>query len=591
MGAGPGADRSFKQIKPNKQVHLYKPLLFCGLNLIVPALQAQVDPGFIPPMDLPISVAGNFMELRGNHFHSGLDMKTDGRIGLPVKAVAAGWVSRIKISPWGYGKAIYVDHPGGYTTVYGHLNHFNAALGAVLLDAQYAEKSFSLDKTYSKGELPVRQGEVIAYSGNTGGSSGPHLHFEVRRTADQHALDPQAFGMAVADRVPPDLSGLRLYPLDDSARCNPYPAGALGFPVVAINDSTYQLKAGTKLSAYGTVGLAVNVIDRYSNGQNRCGVRKLELTVDHVPVFSVHLDEVDFAEQRYVNAYADYAANTHNGMKYNRLYKLPNNRLQIYGKEAAQGRMQLVPGQDHQVQITATDAVGNRSTLRFVLHGADAAMAATWPSGERPGQLFRWNNSNLLVQKGVRFSLPAKGLYEDSRIGYALLPSPSKALAPLHRIGDEETPLHLAGEISISLQDSISNTLTTKLLIVRMVKGKPVAEGGQFAHGAVTASVKNLGEFTVMLDTTPPTLVNLDLKATMTGRKGFRLKVGDDLSGLEDWTATLDGKWILLDYDPTPGILEHQFDKYSSGAGKHELIVTATDKKGNRSQLRWSYNR
>lgn len=572
-------------------MHQFKPLLFCGLNLVISALQAQTDPGFIPPMDVPISVAGNFMELRGNHFHSGLDMKTEGRIGQPVKAVAAGWVSRIKISPWGYGKAVYIDHPSGYTTVYGHLDHFNAALGTAVLDAQYAARSFSLDKTFAKDELPVRQGEVIAYSGNTGGSSGPHLHFEVRRTADQHALDPQAFGMKVVDRVPPDLSGLRLHPLDDSARCSPYPAGNLGFPVMAINDSTYQLKAGTKVAAYGTVGLAVNVIDRYSNSSNSCGVRQLQLIVDGVPAFSVHLDEVDFAEQRFVNAYADYAANTHNGMKYNRLYKLPNNRLGIYGKQTAQGRIQVLPGQEHQVQIVATDAVGNRSMLRFVLRGADATTAGAWPKVEKPGQLFRWDASNQLVQKGVRFSLPAKAMYEDSRIGYALLPPPPNALAPMHRIGDKETPLNLAGEISISLHDSISSRLTSRLLIVRMVKGKPVAEGGQYAQGAVTASVKELGDFTVMLDTTPPTLVNIDIKASMVGRKGFRLKVGDDLSGLEDWTATLDGKWILMDYDPTPGILEHVFDKHSSGAGKQELVVTATDKRGNRSQLRWTYTR
>lgn len=572
-------------------MNTHKLLTITALSISPLVLFPQVAPAFIQPMDLPIAVAGNFMELRPNHFHSGLDMKTNGSIGQPVKAVADGWVSRIKFSPWGYGKAVYIDHPSGYTTVYGHLDHLNAALGEAILEAQYLAKDYSVDKAFAKGELPLRQGEVFAYSGNTGGSSGPHLHFEVRRTSDQHALDPEAFGMKVPDQVHPSITGLRIYALDDSSKCSPYPAGSVGFPVSALNDSTYVLKAGTNLAAYGTIGFAVNITDGYSNSHNRCGVRNMSMSVDGAPVFSAHLDDVDFAKQRFCNAYMDYGMYKGKGMKYNRLFKLPNNDLAIYGKETAQGRITVEPGKDHAVQVVGTDASGNRSTLTFVLRGVTAGVAAAWPADPRPGQLFRYNSPNLLVQTGLRFSLPANALYADERIRYALLPAPKGALSPVHRIQDENTPLQLAGEIRVSTPNDINDSLTSKLLIVRMVKGKPVAEGGSYADGTLTAKVRTFGDFTVMMDTLPPKLTNVDLKPVMTGRKTFRVRVGDGLSGLDSWTATLDGKWILLEYTPSSGTLMHTFDKYSSTPGTHRLVITAKDERGNRSDLTYDFTR
>ena len=577
--------------KPNYEVNHLKSLAFCALNLVTAVAFSQEKPNFIHPMDLPLEVAGNFMELRSNHFHSGLDMKTGGRIGQPVKAVADGWISRIKISPWGYGKAVYIDHPSGYTTVYGHLDHLKGAFAEATLEAQYKARDFSIDKEFARGELPVTQGEVFAYSGNTGGSSGPHLHFEVRRTSDQHALDPQAYGMNPPDNVPPSIFGLRTYALGDSSRCSPYGTGAVGFPVTALNDSTYMLKAGSNLSAYGTLGLALNITDSYSNSRNRCGVRYITVSVDGAQVYSAHLDDIDFAKQRYCNAYMDFGMYTGNSMKYNRLYKLPNNGLRIYGNEMAQGRITVEPGKDHAVQIVATDAAGNRSKLTFVLHGATAEEAAAWPSTPEPGQLFRYNEANLLVQDGVRFSLPAAALYDDERIRYAVLPKPKDALAPLHRIQDANTPLQVSGEIDVAVQDNVDDKLNSKLLIVRIVKGKPVAEGGSYANGVVTAKVRNFGDFTVMVDTLPPTLYNVDLKTNMTGRKGFKLKIGDGLSGIASWEVKLDGKWIMMEYDPGASILEHTFDKYSSAPGKHQLEASAVDERGNKSAFSFEFTR
>lgn len=536
-------------------------------------------------MDLPIEVAGNFMELRTNHFHSGLDMKTNGRIGQPVMAVAQGWVSRIKVSPWGYGKAVYIDHPSGYTTVYGHLDRLSGPLAKKLLAIQYANRSFSVDQYFKPGELPVAQGEVIAYSGNTGGSTAPHLHFEVRRTSDQHALDPQRYGMHAPDTVRPTITGLRAYPLDSLSNAGPYPAGYAGFATVQLNDSTYGLKAGAKVSAMGTVGLALNVTDRYSNSSNTCGIEALSMAVDGKVVADIHLDEVDFGLQRYVNAYMDYGLYKEKDMYYNRCYKLPNNKLDLYGKATEPGTITTVAGKDQAVEIVATDRAGNRSTLRFTLHGATAEEAAKWPVPAQQGQYCPYNQPNEVALEGMRFSLPPNALYENARLTSSRSAAPAHALAPLFKVQDEYTPVQLSCQLAIAVNKGFTAENAGKLLLVRMVKGKPVAEGGTYADGWVTGAVRNLGAFTVMLDTTPPLLTPIGLSENMKGKKAFKVKVRDNLSGIDQYVGTVDGKWVLLEYEPKTSTLEHTFDAWSDLPGEHEFRLEVTDERGNKSTL------
>jgi murein DD-endopeptidase MepM/ murein hydrolase activator NlpD len=542
-------------------------------------------------MDLPLEVAGNFMELRSNHFHSGLDLKTNGRIGQPVMAVADGWVSRIKISPWGYGKAVYIDHPSGYTTVYGHLSRLNAPLDSILLDLQYAKRSFSVDHYFKRGEIPVTAGQVIAFSGNTGGSTAPHLHFEVRRTADQHALDPEAYGIHPKDRVPPIFTGLRLEPLDSLSETGPYPSGAVGLVVVGSNDSTYALKPGLTAAGRGAVGLGVNVTDRYSDSRNTCGIRSLEVRVDGKTVVRIDLREVDFGLQRYANAYMNYDLYADKGMYYNRCYRLPNNPLAVYTPEADPGRIQLQPGQDRQVEVIAMDASGNRSTLRFPLHGATESEAAAWPKAKPSGQFCRYDQANTLQLAGMRMTIPPKALYEDSYIPVSQGKEPHGGLTPLYRVKDEFTPLQKHAKITLDVPGALAGKYGAKLLVARLVKGKAVAEGGTYSNGRITANVRNLGSFTVMLDTTPPVIDPMDLSAGMKGRKSFRIKVRDNLSGVDQWSAQLDGKWILLEYDPDAATLTHTFDRFSDQPGRHEFSLEVRDERGNVSRLTRSFTR
>ena len=144
---------------------------------------------FQSPLEIPLILSGTFAELRSNHFHSGLDIKTQQQSGLKVMAAASGFVSRIKVSHFGYGKALYITHPNGYTTVYAHLQNFNPEIDAYIKHRQYKNESYEIELFPKAGELLVNNGDIVAYSGNTGGSGGPHLHFEIRNK-QEHPMNP-----------------------------------------------------------------------------------------------------------------------------------------------------------------------------------------------------------------------------------------------------------------------------------------------------------------------------------------------------------------------------------------------------------------
>lgn len=571
----------FAPIMPNPR------FILLNISLISTAsLLGQGTIKFIPPMDHAIELSGNFMEPRGDHFHSGLDIRTQGKEGLPVKAVADGWVSRIKISPWGYGKAVYIDHADGHTSVYGHLQVLKGPVAKACLDAQYRQKDFSIDFTPEKGAVPVKQGDVIALSGNTGGSGGPHLHFEIRRTGDQHALDPEAMGIKVPDRVKPEMIGVRLYPLNDTSSVGPYPAKAKGFATEG-SDGRYTLKADARPMAYGTVGLALHTIDRYDGLAAKCGVRRIELFVDSVATFSTVFDEIDFNTTRYCNAHMDYALFKGSKMEYHRCYKQPNNKLRIYGKEPAQGQITLEPGQQRHIRFKATDANGNVSELTFMLVGGTAEQARTWSPTEAPaGGLFRYDTENVLKEAGVTLTLPALALYDDTYVRYERKSAPARGLSPLHMLHEPLTPLQTNGALRIEVPD-LPEKLHSKALIVRVDgEGRSSAIGGSsYANGAVSANIRAFGNYTVMVDTVPPVITNVDLKPDMKARSRFTIKVSDNLSSVEKWKATMDGNWVLMEYEPKTKSLTHTFDEHSNKAGTKTFVLEVTDERGNTARF------
>ncbi|MCB9169118.1 MAG: peptidoglycan DD-metalloendopeptidase family protein [Flavobacteriales bacterium] len=537
----------------------------------------------VAPLEIPLRVAGNFMELRPNHYHSGVDLKTDGRQGLPVHAAADGQVSRIKVGPWGYGLALYIDHPGGLTTVYGHLSRFAPEIAQYALDTHYRQRSSSIDIGVPAGALPVKADQVVAYSGNTGGSAAPHLHFEVRRTADQHALDPQAYGLHLEDDLPPVLRGVRFYPLDTGARVSPYPGRALGFPTEG-GQGHYTLRPGDHPAALGAIGIAVHAVDHYNGSDNTCGVRRLELQVNGTTSSEVHLDEVDFEKQRYVNARMDYGLYADADMHYHRLYDLPNDRSGLLtGKD--HGRIVVAPDDTLDIRIIAIDAAGNSSTLTFQLIGADPSDVRGFATLPGSTNMFHWDRDNQVNLPGFRMTIPAHALYEDVPMEVSRQGSGIRDIGPRYQVMDDRTPLQSACQMRIDVP-GLEERLWEKALVVRSDrKGRPSPEGGRYADGSVTTTVKQFGTFSVRIDTLPPKVTPVDLRADMRGRTAFQVRVDDDLSGIDSWTATLDGNWVLMTYDPKQHRLTHTFDSHSAGAGDRQFHLEVTDERGNRTVL------
>lgn len=540
-------------------------------------------------MDIPVALSGNFMEPRNNHFHSGLDMRTGGVEGVPVRAVADGWVSRIKISPWGYGKAVYIEHKDGHTSVYGHLSELKGAVAVACSDAQYRAKDFTIDQYYERNAIPLKQGEVFALSGNSGGSGGPHLHFELRNGA-QHALDPQALGIKVKDSTPPEIIGVRLYPLSDSSRVGPYPARSLGFPAQG-GSGKYGLKPTDSPTAYGTVGLAIHTLDRYDDSGAKFGVRKIDLYVDSIKSFSAHFDHIDFNTTRYCNAQLDGELYKANKMEYHRCYKLPNNKLDIYGNEQDQGLITTQSGKEHHIRFVVTDANGNRSELAFLLKGATADESYAWPTATPIGSLLRYDSENVMAEEGVRLTLPALSLYEDAYVHYERKEAPSKAITPLHVLHDAHTPLQSYCTLELDLPADLPEDLRQKALIVSIGSGGGrSAEGGIVAGGRISTKVRSFGAYTIMIDTVPPTIRNVDLRTSMSGRSSFTLKIADDLSGVDTYKASINGDWILMDYDPKTNRLVHNFDKHTRASGKKSLVVEVSDDRGNKSRFELEFS-
>ncbi|HEY0030307.1 MAG TPA: M23 family metallopeptidase, partial [Bacteroidia bacterium] len=292
------------------------------------AQNAYPQNDFRSPVDSTLGLAGNFGEIRPNHFHAGFDIRTNNREGMPIYAVADGYVSRIKISAYGYGKALYIAHTNGYTTVYGHLKIFNAGIQNFTEKVQYSKESFEVDTALSSIQLPVKKGDFIGFSGNTGGSQGPHLHFEVRDTKTETPVNPYFFGFKVNDTVKPRITQLAIYPMDEKASINGKHAAKKIAPVYSKGKYTY-LKTDT-ISVNGAIGFGIECYDTETKSTNKNSVFSIELQSGGKRIFYYELEKFTFENARYVNAHVDYASKQLHNTKIQKCFLAKNNQLGIY---------------------------------------------------------------------------------------------------------------------------------------------------------------------------------------------------------------------------------------------------------------------
>ena len=530
---------------------------------------------FRSPLDIvPPALAGSFGELRPNHFHSGMDYRTNQREGYPVYAIADGYVSRLRVQNSGFGLALYINHPNGYTSVYGHLQRFNPKIATQVKTIQYQKKSYEIDEFPNSIQIPVRKGEVIAYTGNTGSSGGPHLHFEVRDTKTEATINPQLFGFEIPDNIPPVIYSMYVYRLNKKSFNEFTPKQY--FQVIG-GAGNYKLNKVNTINLSGEVGFGIIATDKHNGASGTNGVYSIELELDGKTVFTSSLEKFKFENSKAINSHIDYPTFINTRKSIQKSFLDPGNPLTIYSNLVNNGRIDFSDGKLHELKYIITDSKGNKSILPFNVQ-ADSKSTINTPE-QNPGTLYSYANQNEFNNGEVKVIFPKGTLYNDLNFHYKTLPKPARnAYSAVHQIQNSLTPLHTGFEIWIKADSSLTK-YKEKALIVNTGRS---SQGGYFENGYVKAKPRNFGAFFIAIDTLPPTLtpINISDGKNMAGISKMCFKLRDNLSGIKSFNGFIDGKWILMEFDTKSASLWHTFDDRTS-PGKHTLEVIVTDMKDN----------
>jgi hypothetical protein len=318
---------------------------------------------FISPLKIPLALSANFGELRIDHFHSGLDIKTQSVTGKEVVASADGYVYRISVSPGGFGRALYIKHPSGYSTVYGHLERFSKEIDEYVKALQYEKKSFMVTLYPPRDKFPVTQGEIIAWSGNSGSSGGPHLHYEIRKSEGEIPVNPLSFDFAITDNIRPVIEKLVVYPINKNSLINNQ--NKKKWINVAGSNGKYTLPDDTEINISGNAGFGIKSFDLLDDSNNKCAVYSIELLIDSSKIFKYVMDAFSFNESRYINSHIDYEIYQKENIYIERTFVLPNDKLSVYKNLVHRGIFNFDDNRTHQAEIIVTDMSNNKSTLSF----------------------------------------------------------------------------------------------------------------------------------------------------------------------------------------------------------------------------------
>ena len=531
------------------------------------------------PMDIPILLSGNFGELRSNHFHSGIDFKTQGVEGKPIHSVQDGYVSRISVSPWGYGNGLYITHPDGTTTVYGHLQKFSQKITAYLKEKQYEQESFNVNLSLTPDELPVKEGELVALSGNTGSSGGPHLHFEVRDTETEEPMDPiEYYKDLIKDTQAPKIQGIMVYSMPGKGVVNGSRRKLELKPVTAKNGK--QTLTG-KIEAWGEIGLAVKGYDYMDNTSNIYGIKDITLTADSQVIFHSNLDRFAFDESRYLNSFTDFEEWKEHRSFYIKSFVDPGNRLRFI-ESLNRGILTIDEPRTYHLTYQLADAFGNTTRLSIQIEGKEQPIPEVDTENT---ELFHWWSDNRFGAKGIRLTIPKGNLYDDLYFRYSVKED-STALGAAHILHNKPVAFHKSAKLSLRLQ---TDTLENKQQygIVRLQNGRRSWTGGVYRNGWVDADIKEMGSYTLGQDLVPPTITPLN-PATWVSKQAIALRLSDNLSGVQTYRGEIDGQYVLFEMN-SKSVITYHFDKERLARGKHTLKLVVTDACGNQSTYTYPF--
>lgn len=583
----------------------------------LPALSQDGEQGYRAPLDLPLRLSGNFGELRSNHFHTGIDLKTRGKTGYEVKAIAEGHVSRIKVQEGGYGNALYIDHPDGNTSVYAHLKHFAPKVERFLRKVQYQRERNTIDLYPGKGKLPVKKGETVAISGNSGRSGAPHLHFEIRNTESEKPIDPLKFDFGIQDQRPPVFKGLRVIQSVNPTAPKSYSAGEtyelskIERDLSRIEPDSSRIERGhyglegaegyygtLYADRYATLGFAVRVIDRASGTRNPLGVHRLKVSVKGRTLLSVRFDTLDFSKMPFVNAHIDHPYLYEEGHYYHRLHLLPYNELAIYERGEANKaigsdgdgwfpvRDWPSTGTSYSVSIEASDRAGNRSHLSFTVKMKEGAGPMDSIDREKDDIRVFERVRQRFRKEGIELRFPPRASYHSLHLHYERdsVRAP-QALSEGHQIHTPATPLHKSFTARIKL-DTLPPGMEEKLFIVSEdEKWSDPANKASYDSGWAVADVGRLGKLSVRADSTAPEIQTLRTadRIPAEGSASFHFRIEDEGIGLADYEARIGGHWRICRLDVKSGTLRVKMSDPLAPLpeGEHEFVLKVRDRVGN----------
>ena len=547
-------------------------------------------PEFVAPLDIPLYLSSNYGEYRPGHFHAGIDFKTQQVEGKKVLAADSGYVYRIVVLTGSYGNAVYLKHPSGNITLYGHLSRFVPVLDQYVKEQQYKKKSFVVDLTPHSGQFVFRKGELLGLSGNSGGSFGAHLHFEIRDHTGNVPLNPLYFGFDIKDKTSPKIFSLMLYPLSTGALINGYHKNLL-IPAI-LREGTYKIPSDTfKIS--GKFGIGIETFDYLDNTTNPCGPYSINMDVDNRQIFFCRIDSIPFSSAGYIDSYYDYGENLRTGKKIQKLYVDPNNKLNIYKVAVNHGVMQFDNTGKHDVRISVKDTYGNESLLKFgfVSEPRDSSRLTDEKEPDVVAR-FSWDSLNVYENKDIRIALPKDALFDDIDFRYAAYDNDSVRFSAIHRVHNRYTPLIRSYVISIKPK-GLSTELYDKALIAsRGPKGTWLSQGGEFKNGFVTARVRVFGDFIVTVDTFPPVIkpVSFISGGKYSAGQIISFTIEDSISGIRKYTGYIDKSWALFEYDAKNNLLSYAVDSGRLVSGKlHQLEIIVSDNKDNITRFNGSF--